>query len=259
MVRLAHAMADAAARETLAGFRRDIPTDNKATDGAYDPVTYADRAAETAMRLVLAEAAPDHGVRGEECADTPANGPWTWILDPIDGTGAYVAGLPLWTTLIGCAYEETPVVGLIAQPYLGERFVGRPEGAVFQRGALHQPLTARHCDDLGQAVIATTDPALFSGAEAGAFHLVRGAARLARLGCDAYAYAMVAAGRIDLVIESGLKRHDVAALIPLITGAGGQVTDWRGRSGVLEGQILASGAGSAREEAIIALKRASTL
>jgi histidinol phosphatase-like enzyme (inositol monophosphatase family) len=252
----------AAQRETLPRFRGDVPVDNKlaAAGGgprAFDPVTEADRAAETAISAMIDAAYPDHGVQGEEHGVKAAKSPYEWTLDPIDGTRAFISGLPLWTTLIALSYEGRPLIGIIDQPYLGERYVGWPGGAAFRRGSVRRPLKVRPCPRLSEATISTTDPHLFDGAEAGGFEQVRRASRLARYGCDAYAYAQVAAGHMDLAIESGLKPWDVRALVPVVEGAGGLVTDWRGETAWDGGQVIAAGDARAHADALVALKRAA--
>jgi histidinol phosphatase-like enzyme (inositol monophosphatase family) len=247
----------AAARETLPRFRSALAVEDKGVGRAFDPVTAADRDAETALRALIEEAYPSHGVCGEEHGERPADGPYEWTLDPVDGTRAFICGLPLWTTLIALSYEGRPIVGVIDQPYLGERYVGSPGSAVFRRGSVHRPLNVRPCARLADAAISTTDAFLFDGAETGGFEQVRRAARLARYGCDAYAYAMVAAGQIDLVVESGLKRWDVRALGPVVEGAGGLLTDWRGEPAWDGGQVIAAGDPRAHAEALIALGRAA--
>ena len=179
------------------------------------------------------------------------------MIDPIDGTRAFMAGLPLWTTLIALRQEGRPVVGIIAQPYLGEIFLGGPGGSWLLTDAGDTRLKTRACPRLTDAVVSTTDPNLFDGAEAGAFTQVRSAARLARYGCDAYAYAMVALGRIDLVIESGLKPWDYEPLIPVIEGAGGKVSNWRGEAVDGTGQIVAAGDTRCLDEALVSLRRSA--
>jgi histidinol phosphatase-like enzyme (inositol monophosphatase family) len=255
-------LCEAARRETLPRFRQPIVVDDKAGDEAlgdrdFDPVTDADRAAETAMRALIAEAYPDHGVSGEEHETTQGESAYAWRLDPIDGTRGFISGLPLWTTLIALTLEGRPILGVIDQPYFGERFIGCDGRAWFEHGAIRRPLSVRACAELTEATVSTTDPGLFDGAETAAFDQVRRAARLARYGCDAYAYAMLAAGSIDLVIESGLKPHDVAALIPVVEGAGGILTDWRGSPQPESGQVIAAGDPRAHAEALVALKRSA--
>ena len=250
-------LAHEAARVTLPFFRGDYLQENKAGPGDFDPVTQADKEAEAAIRRLIADRYPDHGVIGEEYGEDRPDADHVWILDPIDGTRAFIAGLPLWTTLIALRSEGRPSVGVIAQPYLDEIFLGGPSGAVLLRGETRTPLAVRPCERLTGAVIATTDPDIFTGPELGAWTQVRAAARLARFGCDAYAYAMVAAGRIDLVAESGLKVWDWSALIPVVEAAGGQITNWRGEAPDGTGQIIAVGDVRTREQALVAFRRAA--
>lgn len=225
----------------------------------FDPVTEADKGGEAAIRRLIAERYPDHGVIGEEWGEDRPDADWVWVLDPVDGTRAFIAGLPLWTTLIGLRFQGRPVLGSIGQPYLGEVFLGHEGGArrIGREGT--SPLRVRECPNLTDAIIATTDPeGCFDGAELGAWRQVRAAARLARLGCDAYAYAMVAAGTMDLVVEAGLQSWDIDCAIPLIAGAGGVVTDWRGAPlGNDGGQVAIAGDRRCLEEALVALKRSA--
>lgn len=246
-----------AARVTLPLFRSDIGHDDKGGPGGFDPVTEADRQAEAVIRRRIAERYPDHGVIGEEYGADRPDAEHVWVLDPVDGTRAFIAGLPLWTTLIALRTAGTPTVGVIAQPYLDEIFVGGPSGARLLRGESETPLAVRACERLNDAVIATTDPDIFTGSELGAWTQVRAAARLARLGCDAYAYAMLAAGRIDLVAEAGLKPWDWSALVPVIRAAGGAVVNWRGQAPDDGGQILAVGDARLIDQALVTLRRAA--
>lgn len=250
-------LAREAARVSLPYFRGAYQETDKGGPGAFDPVTQADQEAEVALRRLIAARYPDHGVIGEEYGEDRPDADNVWILDPIDGTRAFIAGLPLWTNLIALRTEGRPSVGIIGQPYMDEVFLGGPSGARLLKGGSETPLATRPCPSLTDAVIATTDPDLFTGAELGAWTQVRAAARLARLGCDAYAYAMLAAGRIDLVAESGLKVWDWSALVPVIEAAGGDVTDWRGGAPAGNGQILAVGDARVRDQALVALKRAA--
>ncbi|NEX93743.1 histidinol-phosphatase [Caulobacter sp. 17J65-9] len=250
-------LARAAGAVALPLFRTDCGHENKAAGSGYDPVTEAGRGSEAAIRKLIAERFPEHGVIGEEYGEDRPDAEFVWVLDPIDGTRAFVAGLPLWTTLIALRREGRPVVGVISQPVLDEVFVGTASGSrLIARGA-ECALKVRSCPKLTDAVIATTDPDMFDGAELGAWTQVRAAARLARLGCDAYAYAMLALGRIDLVIEAGLKAWDIEALVPVVEGAGGSVTNWRGQAVDGTGQIVAAGDPAALEEALVALKRSA--
>ncbi len=226
-------LADAARGVILPFFRAPHAVESKQArahdpDG-YDPVTEADKGAERAMRALIEARYPDHGILGEEFDAKAARGGYTWILDPIDGTRAFISGLPLWGVLIALAYEGKPIIGVIDQPYIGERFSGWPGGAELSARGGVRPLRVRDCAALSDAKLATTDQRLFRGSEDHAFSAVRDAVRLTRYGCDCYAYAMVALGGLDIVIESGLAPWDVAALAPVLEGAGGLLTDWRGR------------------------------
>jgi histidinol phosphatase-like enzyme (inositol monophosphatase family) len=252
-------LARAAGAAILPLFRAQHGLENKAAAGAFDPVTAADKGAEAAIREALHARFPDHGVIGEEYGEDRPDAEFVWVLDPIDGTRAFVAGLPLWTSLIGLRHQGEPVVGLIAQPYLDEIFVGSGGRARRLRSGSAERLAVRPCPALTEAVIATTDPDLFTGAELGAWRQVRAAARIARFGCDAYAYAMVAQGTIDLVVEAGLNPWDIEAIVPVIEGAGGVVANWRGeRLGRNGGQVAAAGDLACLEEALVALRRSAT-
>lgn len=231
-----------AARVALPYFRGDFTQEDKGGPGAFDPVTEADRAAEAAIRRLIAARYPDHGVIGEEYGEDRPDADHVWVLDPIDGTRAFISGLPLWTTLIALRQDGAPVIGAVGQPYLGEIFIGGPSGARLLKDGAETPLKTRACPDLSQAVIATTDPEIFVGADRAAWDRLRAATRLARLGCDAYAYAMVAAGRMDMVAESELKVWDWSALKPLVEAAGGRFTDWQGGAPhQSDGRVLAVG------------------
>ncbi|WP_312160333.1 histidinol-phosphatase [Phenylobacterium sp.] len=249
----------AAGRVTLPYYRADHGLEDKGGARGFDPVTAADKGAEAAIRELIAERYPEHGVIGEEYGEDRPDAEFVWVLDPVDGTRAFIAGLPLWTTLIGLRHQGRPVLGSIGQPYLDEVFIGHAGGSRLIARGQTTPLKVRPCPKLTDAIIATTDPeGCFDGAELGAWTQVRAAARLARLGCDAYAYAMVAMGRMDMVIEAGLKSWDIESAIPLIEGAGGLVTDWRGQPvGQNGGQVAIAGDRACLDEALVALKRSA--
>jgi len=238
------------------GAGKNLPRD---THAAFDPVTEADRGAEAAIRKLIGQRFPEHGVIGEEYGDDRPDAEFVWVLDPIDGTRAFISGLPLWTTLIGLRHQGRPVLGSIGQPFMDEIFVGHAGGSRLVSRGRETPIRVRECADLTDAVIATTDAdACFDGAERGAWLQVRAAAKLARMGCDAYAYAMVAMGKMDMVIEAGLKSWDIEAAIPLLEGAGGLVTNWRGEPvGSNGGQIVISGDRRPLDEALVSLKRSA--
>jgi len=249
----------AAAGAILPLFRGAHGLDNKQGPGGFDPVTEADKGAERVIRQVVAARYPDHGFIGEEYGEDRPDAEFVWVLDPVDGTRAFIAGLPLWCTLIGLRHEGKPVLGSIGQSYLGELYIGHAGGSRLMSRGQSRPLNVRPCPKLTDAIIATTDPEMcFSGAELGAWTQVRRAAKLARLGCDAYAYAMVAAGTMDLVLEAGLKAWDIDAAIPVIEGAGGLVTDWRGEPvGAHGGQVAIAGDRACLDEALVALRRSA--
>jgi len=249
----------ASAAVILPLFRGEHGMENKAARG-FDPVTLADRGAEAAIRRLIESNYPDHGVIGEEMGADRPDAEFVWVLDPIDGTRAFVAGLPVWTTLIALRHEGEPVLGSIGQPYVGELYVGGPSGARLLARGGETPLRVRTGRPLAEAIIATTDPeGAFDEAERAAWTKVRAGARLARLGCDAYAYAMVAAGAIDLVLEAHLKSWDVEAAVPVIAAAGGLVTDWRGAPiGRNGGQMAIAGDRALLEEALPALAAAAS-
>lgn len=259
MLHVARKMADAAWAAIQPHWRNLSDVENKQQGHGYDPVTAADKQAELAMRGVLAELRPEDGVRGEEYADTPSHSGWTWVLDPIDGTRAFVAGLPVWTTLIGlCDESGEPVIGVIDQPVLGERYLGWPGGAALEQDGTHTPIQVSACDDLRKAIIATTDPFILTPPEQGAWTHLRSTARIIRYGLDAYAYARLAAGTIDLVAEAGLAPHDMAALIPVVRGAGGLARNWRGAAACIEnGQIVCASSEGVLDQALISLRRSA--
>lgn len=236
----AGAMADAAAGVTCRYFRTAFDISNKSGDG-FDPVTIADEGAEDAMRAYLAQHCPDDGILGEERGDVASRSGFTWVLDPIDGTRSFVTGLPVWTTLIGLVDGDmTPILGVIDQPFLGERYVGWNTGACIETKAGVTPLKTNQTLTIDDAMVATTDAFLFDSAELAQWTQVQAQAKISRYGLDGYAYAILARGGLDLVMEAGLARHDMAALFPVIRGAGGVVTDWAGKHATLEsGQILA--------------------
>jgi len=249
----------AAAAAILPLFRADHGLVDKGGAQGFDPVTEADKGAERAIRKLIAERYPHHGVIGEEYGEDRPDAEWVWVLDPVDGTRAFIAGLPLWCTLIGLRNEGRPALGSIGQPFLDEVYIGHSGGSRLEARGGTRPLKVRPCAHLTDAIIATTDPeGCFTGAELGAWTQVRSAARLARLGCDAYAYAMVAAGTMDLVVEAGLKAWDIDAAIPVFGGAGGLVIDWRGQPvGAYGGQIAIAGDRACLDEALVALKRSA--
>jgi histidinol phosphatase-like enzyme (inositol monophosphatase family) len=249
----------AAAAVTLPLFRTGLAVDNKAGEGAFDPVTAADRGAEGEIRRLIQARFPEHGVLGEEYGADRPDAEFVWVLDPVDGTRAFVAGIPLWAHLIGLRYQGQPLIGLIGQPYLDEVFLGVPSGSRLIRSDGERPLRVRPCPRLAEATLAATDPdSYFQPAELGAWRRLRTGARLVRLGGDAYIFALVALGAIDLVVEAGLKAWDIDPIVPVIENAGGVVCDWRGAPvGRHGGQVAAAGDPLCLEDALVRLRRSA--
>lgn len=237
---IAHLLADAARAAILPYFRKSgLATQNKLEAG-FDPVTAADRAGEAAMRALLAEHRPQDGVLGEEFENIEGTSGRVWVLDPIDGTRGFISGTPTWGVLIALAEIEGPILGVIDQPYIGERFVGAGGRAYMQGPRGRSNLVTRDTPRLEEAVVFTTFPEVGTTAEQHGFHDVAGRAKLTRYGMDCYAYALLAAGQIDLVIEAGLNAYDIQAPIAVIQAAGGIVTDWNGGPAHDGGRTLAA-------------------
>ncbi|MGY8526656.1 histidinol-phosphatase [Paracidovorax citrulli] len=244
----AHELADAAASCTLPLFRSRMTVDDKSAGREvaqpalrYDPVTEADRRAEAAMRERIAARYPAHGILGEEHGRVAGQAPWTWVLDPVDGTRAFISGLPLWGTLIALNDGSRPVLGIMDQPFTGERFYGDGSVAMLRRAGQEQRLSSSACEMLADATVMCTTPQMYAEqADWNAFQRVAQQARLLRYGGDCYAYCMVAAGHVDAVVEAGLQPYDVQALIPIIEGAGGVMTDWDGGDAQQGGRVVAS-------------------
>ena len=239
-IEVAEEMADAARAAILPFFRQNnLETDNKLTEG-FDPVTVADRAAEKAMRAVLARHRPDDGILGEEYGQTAGHSGRTWVLDPIDGTRGFISGTPTWGVLIALGGEDGPFLGVIDQPYIGERFVGTADIAQVTGPTGTAPLKTRATTALDQALVFTTFPEVGTPQDRAGFEAVAQHARLTRYGMDCYAYALLAAGQVDLVIEAGLNAYDIQGPIAVIQAAGGIVTDWQGGPAHDGGRALAA-------------------
>ncbi len=249
-------LADASARAILPLFRTRLEVENKLSDRHFDPVTAADRAAEAIMRQEITDRFPDHGILGEEFGGLNTDSRYVWVLDPIDGTRAFISGLPVWGTLIGLTDQGKPILGMMHQPFTRERFAGDTRRAWYRGPDGSRELKTRACASISDAVLFTTTPKLFTGTDRDAYDRVEAAARLARYGTDCYAYAMVAAGHVDVVIEAGLQPYDIVALIPIIEGAGGIVTSWTGGSAASGGRVVASGDPRLHEKVLASLSRA---
>lgn len=241
----------------LPHFREPIVIDDKSDGAAYDPVTEADRGAEHVIRAAIAGAFPDHGIRGEEHGWQRGSSPYTWVIDPIDGTRSFILGQLHWASLIAVNDGERIIAGVAHQPYVGESFLARVDGpSQWRRGSDERVLRTRRCGSLAEAVVACTDPKMFgTAAELAAFRAVADQARLVRYGGDCYAYCLLAMGLIDLVIESSLRAWDVQALIPIVERAGGIMTTWDGGPCDEGGAVVASGDPALHQRALKALSR----
>jgi histidinol phosphatase-like enzyme (inositol monophosphatase family) len=254
LIHLACELADAARAATLRHFRSGgLLVENKREAG-FDPVTRADREAEAAMRAILAARRPEDAILGEEHGVRPGTSGLTWVLDPIDGTRSYLAGVPAWGVLIGLDAGAGPVLGVIDQPWTGERWIGGLGAARMERAGMETPLTVRSCAALAQAVLFSTFPEVGTPAERAGFDSVKARVQLTRYGLDCYAYGLIALGQIDLVIEAGLEAYDVQGPIAVIEAAGGIVTDWRGGPAHRGGRVLAAGDRRAHAEALALLR-----
>lgn len=247
---LAGRLADAARRETLAWFRSPGLSAETKEAARFDPVTAADRAAEDAILEILARERPQDAVLGEERGSRAGTSGLTWVIDPIDGTRGFLSGTPTWGVLIALADAEGPFLGIIDQPYIGERFEGGLGRSRIRGPQGETPLRTRPPRALAEAILFTTFPELGTEDEGAAFARVARAARLVRYGMDCYAYALVAAGQIDLVIEAGLAPYDINAPIAVIEAAGGLVTDWQGRPAPGGGQVIAAANPAVHAEAL---------
>jgi len=236
-VALANSLADAARPIAARYFRTPVTVDDKSD---LSPVTIADREAETAMRALLAKHVPAHGVFGEEHGAERTDAEYVWVLDPIDGTKAFITGLPIFGTLIALLHRGVPVLGIIDQPILKERWLGAAGRLSTLNG---QPIKVRACASLDKAYMYSTAPQMFGGALAQRHEALAQKVKLFRWGGDCYAYGLLASGHVDLVVEHDLKLYDFAALAPVIKGAGGLITDWKGRELDMrsDGSVLAAG------------------
>jgi histidinol phosphatase-like enzyme (inositol monophosphatase family) len=233
-------LATASGETILPFFRTSLGIDNKGLHD-FDPVTEADRAAEAVMRRLIQANFPQHGIVGEEFGNEREDAEYVWVLDPIDGTKSFISGFPVWGTLIALLHKKTPVFGMMHQPFIGERFSGDNGSAHYSGSAGERRLAVRRCGELRDATLFTTSPLLMNEADRAAFGSVEKQVRLTRYGGDCYSYCMLAAGHLDLVIETELKPYDIAALIPIVTGAGGVVTTWEGKPAQGGGRIIAAG------------------
>ena len=245
-------LAHAAGGIAEAYFRSNFSVDNKDERG-FDPVTSADHAIEKVLRETIHTTYPDHGIIAEESGTTDAEAEYCWYIDPIDGTRAFLMGSPLWGTLVGLTVRGKPVFGLLSQPILGELFMGSAGGSWLIRADGRQRLAASACRELASARLASTHPRLFDGAEQARFDRLAAACLLDRYGGDCYNYAMLAAGFVDIVVESGLNSFDIVPLIPILEHAGGVVTSWDGGSILDGGNVVAAATAELHAEAVALL------
>ncbi|HEY4970621.1 MAG TPA: histidinol-phosphatase [Steroidobacteraceae bacterium] len=246
-------LAGASGETILPFFRTALAVDNKKT-GGFDPVTAADRAAEQAMRALIRQNFPDHGVVGEEYGAEHTDAEYVWVLDPIDGTKSFITGMVAWGTLIGLMRFGEPVFGMMNQPFTGEKFSGDGGAANYRGPAGSRDLHVRACASLEGAILSTTSPLLMNGSDRAAFGRVENKVKLSRYGGDCYAYCMLAAGLIDLIVETEIKPYDIVPLIPVITGAGGIVTTWENGPAQDGGRIVAAGDARVHTAALEILK-----
>ncbi|MGE3876218.1 MAG: histidinol-phosphatase [Parvibaculaceae bacterium] len=243
-------LARASAQAILPFFRKNIQIDVK-SGALWDPVTEGDRAGERVMRAMIEERYPDHGIHGEEYGLKPSRSGYTWVLDPVDGTRAFISGMPTWATLIGLNFEDRPVVGVMNQPFVGETFYGNPDGA----WSLHQGTTVklktRAARPLAQAAFTTTAPELYrSAAEKAVLKRLSEATQLTRYGGDAYFFCVLAAGQTDLALDAHMQPYDIAPLMPIIEGAGGIVTTWERKPAAQGGNVIAASSPEIYEAAL---------
>lgn len=240
-------LAAVAWRTLLPFFRTSLRAEDKSRGGMFDPVTEADRAAESAMRHLINRTFSHHGIIGEEFGNDRPDAEYVWVLDPIDGTKSFICGCPTWGTLIGLLHKGVPIYGMMVQPFTREYFSGDCQMARWRgpgtdpQQQIERKLKTRACVSLGEATVMTTSPLLYPPDALAGLRRVEAATRLSRYGYDCYAFAMLAAGHVDCVMEAGVQTYDIAPLIPIIQGAGGIVTNWTGGDATSGGNVVASG------------------
>jgi myo-inositol-1(or 4)-monophosphatase len=255
LTRFAVALARASEKEILPHFRQNPAIDVK-PHHSWDPVTEGDRAGERIIRQMIEETYPEHGINGEEFGLKPGTSGFTWVLDPVDGTRSFVSGMPTWATLIGLCYEDEPVIGVMNQPFVGDMFYGSPEGAWNDYRGRVESIRTRPDITLADAIAGTTAPELYrNDRDQSAFQNLRRSVKMTRYGGDAYFFSMVAAGHMDIALDSGLQSYDIAALIPIIRGAGGAVGSWSGDNPADGGNVVCAGSEALLEAAVEVMAR----
>ena len=248
-----HRLADAASGETLPRFRTELDVEEKFKPGyRFDPVTLADKEAERVLRDLISSEYPDHAILGEEYGET-GTGPWKWVIDPVDGTRPFICGIPVWGTLIGLTLEDRSVMGMMSQPFTKERFWGDEEGAWAQDSSGTRRIRTRSTTDLSRAILHTNSPERYGDFPEVNFARLRDSVQMTRYGGECYAFAMLAAGQIDICLELALQPYDIVPLIPIIEQAGGVVTGLAGERPEAGGHILASANAALHEQALRAL------
>ena len=247
-------VAEAAGPIALRYFRNTLDVEDKSAGAAFDPVTRADKEIESSIRADLERLFPDHGILGEEEAERESDSPYRWVIDPIDGTRAFISGLPAWGILLGLTIDGDCLAGVMHQPYLGETFLGGAGGAWIRRAGKEEAIRTRPTSELDSAILYCTHPSMFERDEdRHAFERVANKSRMMRFGGDCYSYCLLAHGQIDLIVEGGLKPYDIIPLIPIIEGAGGIVTDWQGAGASGGGLIIAAANSELHLQALEAL------
>jgi histidinol phosphatase-like enzyme (inositol monophosphatase family) len=232
-------------------FRRPLDVEDKSKGAAFDPVTRADREIEAFIRAELSKRFPEHGVLGEEQASTESDSPYRWIIDPIDGTRAFISGMPAWGIMLGLTIDDACTVGVVHQPYLGETFLGGAGGAWLRKDGELQPMRTRTSVELADAIAYCTHPSMFkAAAEMASFERVSQASKMMRFGGDCYSYCLLALGQVDLIVEGELQPYDIIPLIPIIEGAGGKVTNWQGGPATDGGLVVAAANSKLHEQTL---------
>jgi len=259
LVTFTHHLADEAATAVLPFFRSDLAVAVKDSGTRFDPVTEGDKAVETAIRAAIEKTYPDHAILGEEHGSRAGDGPYRWVIDPIDGTRAFILGLPTWGTLIGLEIDERPTIGMMSQPFTGDRFWTDGKRSVLRAtDGIARTIRSRTSVGLAEAQMACTHPEMFDAdAELGAYEAIAARTKSCRMGTDCFGYALLAAGLVDLVVEAGLQPYDIVALIPIIENAGGVVTDWDGGEARHGGRVIAAANTSLHAEALEILRHHS--
>lgn len=249
LLKFADALAETSGRIVRQYFRTPMQVDAKPDES---PVTIADRETEIALRAMIEARYPDHGILGEEFGTLRGDARHVWVLDPIDGTKAFITGKPLFGTLVGLLQEGAPLLGVIDQPILNERWVGiRGQDTLFNK----QPVKTRACAELAQAAMYSTSPVMFEGKDATAYETLAARVRYPLFGTDCYGYGLLALGFADLVVEAKLQAYDFCPIIPIVQGAGGQMTDWQGNplGPASDGRVLAAGSPALHAKALAVL------